>query len=227
MRLASRLGTSRCLLIIVLVLSAGLGTPAAGSAAELKAFEVTRNGARYRMHSDIALLADIESVRSVLSRYESIARIDPDISEVTMLGANDDGSVRMRLASSHCVGFVCLKYRWTQDVRTLPSGAILARMVPGAGDIESGWVRYQTIRYGSKTRLVVDAEIDASGIPLPASLIGPWMQRRLEKEAIETARLVERAAAPASAPRRARPPRWWRQPEMASRFELSGNARAS
>lgn len=168
-------------------------TVAAG-ATEIRAFEVTRDGEMYRLHSDIALQADAERVRAVLARYERIPQLDPDITEVTMLGANTDGSVRMRLAGSQCVLIFCVRYRWTQDVRTLPSGDIFAEIVPDGGDIGAGWVRYRTVREGTRTRLIVDADIDASGVPLPAALAESWMQARLQDEALETARLVERAA---------------------------------
>ena len=168
------------------------------SAAEVNAFDVVRSGNTYRLHSDITLGAPLKRVRAVLSQYERIPRLDPDITDVTMMGANADGSVRMRLVSSHCLAFVCVRYRWTQDVRTLPSGDIFSEIVPIAGDIQAGWVRYRTVHDGPQTRLIVDAEIDASGLPLPGALIEPWMQRRLDDEALETARLVERAANGAS-----------------------------
>ena len=171
-----------------------LASTAAVGATEIRAFQVTRNGEMYRLHSDITLQADAERVRAVLARYERIPQLDPDITEVTMLGANTDGSVRMRLAGSQCVLIFCVRYRWTQDVRTLPSGDIFAEIVPDGGDIGAGWVRYRTVREGARTRLIVDADIDASGVPLPAALAESWMQARLQDEALETARLVEHAA---------------------------------
>ena len=76
----------------------------------------------------------------------------------------------------------------------LPSGDIFAEIVPDGGDIGAGWVRYRTVREGTRTRLIVDADIDASGVPLPAALAESWMQARLQDEALETARLVEHAA---------------------------------
>lgn len=169
-------------------------SPVSAGAAEANAFHIARSGDTFRLHSDITLGAPLERVRAVLSQYERIPRLDPDITDVTMMGANGNGSVRMRLVSSNCLVFVCIRYRWTQDVRTLPSGDIVAEIVPVAGDIQSGWVRYQTVHDGPHTRLIVDAEIDASSLPLPAALFEPWMHRRLESEAMETAHLVERAA---------------------------------
>lgn len=165
--------------------------------AEVRAFEMVRSGETYRLHSDIALNADFERVRAVLARYERIPQLDPDITEVTMIGANANGSVRMRLAAHQCMLF-CIRYRWTQDVRTLPSGDILAVVVPGDGDIRAGWVRYRTVRDGDLTRLIVDADVDASSLPLPTPLVAPWLQARLKDEALETARLVEKAASEAS-----------------------------
>ena len=173
-----------------------LGSSLAGiaGAAEINLVEVERSGQMYRLHSDITLRAPLERVRVVLSRYERIPRLDPDIREVTILGPNANGGVRMRLVSSQCLGVICKRVRWTQDVRTLPSGDILAEMVPSDGDIQAGWVRYRTVHDDHQTRLIVDAEIDASSIPLPGVLLDPLMQRRLENEALETARLVELAA---------------------------------
>ena len=182
---------SLCALLGLLV---GITTSTTAGAVTVNAFDIARSGDTFRLHSDITLRAPLERVRAVLSQYERIPRIDPDITEVTMMGVNANGSVRMRLASSHCFLFACLRYRWTQDVRTLPSGDIVAEIVPVPGEAQSGWVRYRTVRAGEHTRLVVDAEIDASGLPLPGALIGPWMQRRLDDEARETGYLVEGAA---------------------------------
>lgn len=179
--------------VIALMLAvASLPTPL--DATEVNAIHTSQNGDTFRLHSDISLGASLAHVREVLSRYDSIPRLDPDITEVTMLGANANGSMRMSLATSQCLAFICMRYRWTQDVRTLDSGEILAEIVPGHGDINTGWMRYRAVRDGSHTRLIVDAEIDTSGVALPAGLIAPWIQGRLEDEALETAHLVERAA---------------------------------
>ena len=177
-----------------LVLLGTVAWAAPAKPAEVRAFEMLRNGGMYRLHYDIALSADLDRVRAVLERYDRIPRLDPDIEQVTMLGANANGSVRMRLAASQCLLVFCVRYRWTQDVHTLPSGNILAVVVPGEGDIHAGWVLYRTVREGDNTRLIVDADVDASGIPLPASLAAAWMRDRLRDEALETARLVEQAA---------------------------------
>lgn len=178
-----------CLAFVVMVMFVGRV-----DAVQVRAFELVRAGETYRLHSDITLDADPSRVRSVLGRYEHIPELDPDITEVTMLGVNDDGSVRMRLATYQCVAIVCAHYRWTQDVLTLPSGDVVAEVVAGRGDIRAGRVRYRAVPHGDGARLVVDADIDVSGLPLPASLLAPWMHASLRDEALETARLVERAA---------------------------------
>lgn len=189
-----RSGTRHLASAVLLLVMGALATAGPARSAEVRSFDISRNGQTYRLHSDIALSAHPARVREVLSRYERIPQLDPDITEVTLLGHTANGSIRMRLAASQCLVLLCVRYRWTQDVRTLPSGDILAVIVPGDGDIQSGWIRYGAVPDGDRTRLLVDADVDASGIPLPAYLAAPWLQARLRDEALETAQLVERAA---------------------------------
>lgn len=190
-RRAAAGGRAACTGLLLLGASALINPVAA---IEVRAFQVARDGERYHLHSDMVVRASLERVNRILHRFDQIPSLDPDISEVTVLGTNPDGSVRMRLAARQCFLWICIPYGWTQDVSLLPSGDIYARMVAGGGDIESGWIRYRTEARENGTRLVVDAEIDASGIVFPAALIEPLMQARLRDEALETARLVEQAA---------------------------------
>ena len=163
-------------------------------AAEVRQLEVSRDGQMYRLYSEMFVNAPHSDVRSLLARYDAVAKLDPDITKVEMLGANPDGTLRMRLASKQCVLVFCFSYRWTQDVLSTANGNILAKILPGGGDLTSGWVLYRTAQSGTGTRLIVDAHIAAPALKLPRAVVRHFMRRKLKNKAYETASLVERAA---------------------------------
>ena len=81
---------------------------------------------------------------------------------------------------------------WTQDVLTTEGGDIFAKIVPGSGDLTSGWVLYRAVQSGAGTRLIVDADVEIS-LPLPNAIAGYFVRRKLKSEIYETASLLERA----------------------------------
>lgn len=147
----------------------------------------------YRVHSDTFLNAPRVQVQALLKQYDRIPRLDPDIYDVELLGLTSDGSTRMRLASRQCVLIMCFRYRWVQDVSTTKNGDILARFVPGGGNLTQGWMRYRTLASGDGTRLIVLAQLSAPNLPMPVSLTGHFIRKKLLTEARETALLIERA----------------------------------
>ena len=170
-----------------------LAAPPNVHAVEVNTLEISREGKVYRVHSDTFLNAPRVQVQALLAQYDRIPRLDPDISEVALLGVTADGSTRMRLASRQCVLLICFRYRWVQDVSTTKIGDILARFVAGGGNLTQGWMRYRTLASGDGTRLIVLAQLAAPDLPLPASLTGHFMRKKLLTEARETALLIERA----------------------------------
>lgn len=155
---------------------------------------VEHDAGRFTIYSDIRIQVPSEQVRTILTHYENLPRVNGGIKSVEILQRRADGSTRMRVAAGVCILFVCRDYHWVQEVTILPSGDILTVIDPRESTFREGQVRYQILPDGDDTRLVTDADL-VPDVWFPP-VIGPWLiKHKLYSETLETAEGVERIAA--------------------------------
>lgn len=150
---------------------------------------------RYFLHSEALIRAPVSAVRTLLTDYENLPRLNPNLKRVEILERLPDGGVRMRVVSDFCILALCLSFHWIQNVRTLPGGDIVMTIVPDRGDFREGGGRWRLLADDGGTRLIFDVDL-VPNFWIP-SVLGPWlMKRKLAEETYETARGLERMAVP-------------------------------
>ena len=159
-------------------------------AGEVLSAKVEHDAGRFTIYSDIRIQAPADRVRTILTRYENLPRVNGGIKSVKILQRRADGSARMRVLARICILFICREYHWVQEATTLPSGDILTVIDPEESTFREGWVRYQILPDGDNTRLVTNADL-VPDIWFPP-VIGPWLiKHKLQSETLETAEGVE------------------------------------
>ena len=162
-------------------------------AGEVLSATVEHDAGRFTIYSDIRIHVPADRVRTILSHYENLPRVNGGIKSVEILQRRADGSARMRVAAGICILFVCREFHWVQEASTLPSGDILTVIDPKESTFREGWVRYQILPDGDNTRLVTNADL-VPDIWFPP-VIGPWLiKHKLQSETLETAEGVEHMA---------------------------------
>lgn len=168
----------------------GPASPACWAEEPIQA-SVERQGERFVLHSESLIRAPVSQVRAILSRFEELPRINDGIKSVQLLARRDNGEIRMRVSTEVCILLICLDWSWVQEVKTLANGDIEAVIVPAESDFREGWTRYRFRPEHGNTRLIFDASLVPNFWVPPA--LGPWIiERKLAREALETAQAVER-----------------------------------
>lgn len=178
-------------LLIFLLLGSILSLSTLQGAAVIEVTSQYQDG-RFTAHSEVLVRLPPSRVRTILTDFENLARINKSLKRVHILEHGGNESVRMRTVTRICILFICRNFSWIQEVRTLPSGDIIA--VIEKGDFSEGRVRWRLLPEDGHTRLLFDADLVPDFWFPP--IIGPWLiKRKLQKEALETAQGIERAAA--------------------------------
>ncbi len=172
-----------------------IGLSLATQSAELQNISVINQQGRYLVHSESFVQAPVSKVRALLTNYENLPRVNPDIKRVELLKHLDDDGIRMSVNSDFCILAVCLHFNWVQDVRLLPDGSIAMTIVPNQGDLRQGNGRWRLLSDDGGTRLIFDVDLTPN-FWLPP-VFGSWlMKHKLSEEVLDTAHGLERMAVP-------------------------------
>jgi hypothetical protein len=181
---------SRILFLLLLM----LGT-AAAPAGEVLVSQVDHERGLYRIELDMRLDAGKGHVWRLLTDYAHYGQLNDAIRESEVLQRQGPGSHRVRTVTRACVYFFCKTVRQVQDVTEVPGRYISASVLPGQSDFRYGVARVYVWPEGAHTRVRLLAEVEPDFWIPP--LIGPWIiGRKLQSEALETMRNVERLAGP-------------------------------
>ncbi len=179
--------------IIVTVLLIAFYWPVSAYAGEVMTSDVEHHNGRFTVHSSVIVYRPADDVRTILTDFKNLSHINTSIKNVDILAPSQNGTLRMRVKSEVCALFVCLNYRWVQEVTILPSGDIVTRFDPAMSDFREGWVRYRLLAEGDHTRLITDAVLVPNFWFPP--LIGTMLIKgKLSSEALEAATGIETVA---------------------------------
>jgi polyketide cyclase/dehydrase/lipid transport protein len=161
---------------------ASLGASAAW-AAQLDGVTVSKGDAGLRLEFDAVVDAPEHLVFEVLSDYARFGRMNPAIVSMSVAAAPDGRGARVRSVLKSCVWFFCRKVVTVEDVTEPDMRTIVARIVPGEGDFESGSSLWRLTAEGDRTRLHYESTRVASFWIPP--VIGPWVIKRTLREQLE------------------------------------------
>ena len=152
-------------------------------AAQVNTIEVVDDDKSFRIVFDGVVDAPVLRVRAVLSDYARLGNLNPIIKVLSVESAPAGPGKRVRSTIETCIWFFCRHLVQVEDVTEPDPGTIAARIVPGAGDFESGSSIWRITGEGDGTRLHYEAtRVAAFWIP---PLLGPWAIRRSMREQFE------------------------------------------
>ena len=159
-----------------------------GCAAEVQAINVLHRDNAFEIAFDAVVDAPAPEVYAVLADYGRLGKLNPVITAMSVEAAPTGRGERVRSVIRTCVWFFCRQIVQVEDVTEPDRSTISARIVPGAGDFESGSCSWRVTDEGLRTRLHYEAiRVAAFWIP---PLIGPWAIKRTLREQLESSIVV-------------------------------------
>jgi len=179
--------TNWCTAAAAGALLAILGT-GVGVAAQIDAITVTHRDDGFKIVFDAVVDAPAQHVYEVLADYARLGKLNPVITAISVDATPNGRGERVRSVIKACVWFFCTQIVQVEDVTEPDANTIVAHIVPGAGDFESGSCFWRVTDNGPRTRLHYEAtRVATFWIP---PLIGPWAIRRTVREQLESSIVV-------------------------------------
>ena len=191
MAISSR-GCSSKFAILAAAGLAGLYAPLV-QAVKVHAVSASQQGAAYLVEVDALVNVPESRARRLLTDYNHLGRINPDIKRSEILLTRGPGDYRVRTVSEVCVWFYCKRLHQVQDVIEAQDGSITATVLPEQSDFRYGVARLNLWQEPDGARVLIRGELEPDFWIPP--VIGPWVvKRKLISEALDTVRNLERVA---------------------------------
>ncbi|MCG6937713.1 MAG: hypothetical protein LJE83_06010 [Gammaproteobacteria bacterium] len=100
--------------------------------------EITEHNGVYHISLLATINANARHVRHVLTDFIHIYRLNPSIIESDIIKRHDDSSVSVKTRVIGCAAYFCEELDRVERVRVLPSGDLLAEIVPELSQFKSG-----------------------------------------------------------------------------------------
>lgn len=183
-----------------LALAGLIGVCAASAAAyDMQIESATREGDSYRVTVDALVSTPAAAVRSLMTDYAHLGRLNPSIKVSEILRRRSPCELRVRTVTEVCVLFYCKRIHQVQDVVEAQDGTVTAVIVPEQSDFRRGYARLHLWQEAAGTRVRISGELEPKFWIPP--LIGGWLVRRkLLDEARETISNLEQVAPLAAMP---------------------------
>ena len=150
----------------------------------LRDVTVTENGGVYRITASAVVEAPAEYVRLVLSDFVHIYRLNPSIIESEVLVDEDTTATYVRTLVLGCSGYFCRELERVEKVRTLPSGDLVAEVVPEKSEFRSGITVWQVEAVGEHSRIAYKSEVEPKFYIPP--VVGKFMAKKSIRNGIIT-----------------------------------------
>lgn len=163
-------------------------------AAEVKVSTIEFKGKSYHYQFAVDVAAPVDAVRSVVTDYDNLKRINNDVVESEVLERYDDHRLKRRMWINHCLLVFCFDLIFVEDVETLSNGAIRTTVIPRESNFSDGESLWHVEAIdATTTRVSVEAH-QTPNFWIPP-VIGPLVfKRAFVKEVRETGRKIEREA---------------------------------
>ncbi|GMQ89123.1 MAG: hypothetical protein BMS9Abin09_0577 [Gammaproteobacteria bacterium] len=181
------------------VLLAGLLCSATAFGGEVYVAAVSHQSGSYLIEVDTLVQMDEPQVRSLLTDYNNLGRVNPAIEISEVLLTRGPGDYRVRTVTEACIWFYCMRVHQVQDVIESQDGTVTALVVPEQSDFRYGYARLNLWQEAEGTRILIRSEVEPDFWIPP--LIGPWLiKRKLLSETLETVDNLEQLAKTPSVP---------------------------
>lgn len=162
-------------------------------AGELIELNVTHEKGAYAISLEMTIYAPAAEVRSVLTDFKHIYRLNPSIIESEILSGPAEGVTRVRTLVSDCVSIFCIEIERVEDVRTLDTGDLEARTVAELSDLEAGISLWRIIPEQNHSRVLFQGSIKPGFFVVP--IIGSYfVKKKLHEQMLVSIENVERIA---------------------------------
>lgn len=141
--------------------------------------EITEKSGTFRIKIIAIIDAPAHIVRHVLTDYSHLYKLNPAITESEVIKQEEDGTVSVRTSIHGCASYFCEELNRVEKVKLLPSGDIVAEIVPGQSKFKSGKTHWQIIELGERCKVSYVADLK------PDIYIPPVVSKFLVKKAIK------------------------------------------
>jgi hypothetical protein len=146
--------------------------------------EVTEQGGVYRIKAAFVIDARAEYAQQVLSDFVHIYRLNPSIIESEVLATNDTQSTHVRTRILGCAGYSCQELERVEKVSQMPSGDLVAEVVPEKSEFKSGRTLWHIEALGERSRIVYESEMEPDFYIPP--VVGKFMAKKSIRSEITT-----------------------------------------
>jgi len=165
----------------LLVLSALYLYALSAHAAQIVRLEVDQRADIYEIRVEMVINAPAEAVRSILTDYANLDRLNGSITTSRIIGTDRNGTVRVLTRMENCILFFCMDLQKVEDVMEDEQGRILVAMVPDSSSFRSGQAVWEVQDTGGQiTRVIHHAELE------PDLWIPPWMGTAILKNSLRS-----------------------------------------
>ena len=140
--------------------------------------EIIEQNGIYQIKVVANIDASASHVRHVLTDFQHIYRLNPSIIESDVVERHDDESVSVRTKVIGCAAYFCEELERVERVRVLPSGDLLAEIVPEQSQFKSGQTLWSIKSLGDQCEVSYSSDIE------PDIFIPPVVGKFLIKKSI-------------------------------------------
>jgi len=144
----------------------------------LPEIEIIEQNGIYQIKVVAIIGASERHVRQVLTDFRHIYRLNPSIIESDVVKRHDDESVSVRTKIIGCAAYFCEELERVERVREMPSGDLLAEIVPEQSQFKSGQTLWSIKSLGDK------CEVSYKSDMVPDIFIPPVVGKFLIKKSI-------------------------------------------
>jgi hypothetical protein len=150
----------------------------ASDASQLLQLDVSQQADVYVVHVEMEFDAPAERIRTLLTDYDNLDRLNASITSSEVIDAEAQGAVRVRTRIRKCILFFCLNVQKVESVTQDERGRILTVIDPAASSFRSGEASWEVHGLGNRSRVVHHARLE------PDLWIPPWMGIAILKDAL-------------------------------------------
>ena len=155
------------------------------NASQFVLLEVNQQAGIFIVHVEMNFDAPAEQVRSILTDYENLDRLNASITSSEIIGASHNGVVRVLTRFRNCVLIFCMDIQKVEDITKDEHGRILVSMVPESSNFHSGQTSWEVQSTGSGSRVILHANLEPD-LWLPAWLGNALIKNTLQREIQES-----------------------------------------
>jgi len=147
-------------------------------ASRLVQLDVEQHASVYYIHAEMVFDALPGRVRSILTDYDNLGRLNPSITASRVIAARDDGARRVLTRFEHCVLVFCVDLQKVEDISEDEQGRLRMVMVPDASSFRSGLALWDIQRTGSGSRVTLHARLE------PEAALPAWLGTGIVRHAL-------------------------------------------